>query len=129
MRSMIDDYITRERLSASDTHLDAADAPATLADFSDQPATFDLAAEGVTSVVWCTGFRGDFGWLPRDVVDANGRPRHRSGVSDIPGLYFVGFPWLARRDSGIILGVAPDAEHVAGVIAGRLATTGAEVTP
>ena len=50
-----------------------------------------------------------------------GRSRFiRRGISPVPGLYFVGFPWLNSRKSGIIYGVEEDARYIAGAIAEQL---------
>ena len=57
----------------------------------------DLAAEGISSIVWATGFAVDYSWLEVDALDATGRPAHRRGVSTEPGVYFLGLPWLSRR--------------------------------
>jgi putative flavoprotein involved in K+ transport len=88
--------------------------------------SLDLKAEGITSIIWATGYALDFGWLKCGQYDAQGRPAHEQGVSDVPGLYFLGLPWLTRRASPFIWGVWHDADHVAGVIAAR--KTGAVVT-
>lgn len=77
----------------------------------------DLAAAGVTSIIWATGFAQDFGWLKVDAFDDKGKPRHQRGVSSEPGIYFVGLPWLSRRGSAFIWGVWHDAKHIAGHIA------------
>ncbi|MFE7958608.1 flavin-containing monooxygenase [Streptomyces sp. NPDC057413] len=73
----------------------------------------DLAAAGVTSIVWATGFATDYGWLQVDAFDDRGRPRHRRGVSCEPGVYFLGLPWLSRRGSSFIWGVWHDARYIA----------------
>ncbi|MEU6645531.1 NAD(P)/FAD-dependent oxidoreductase [Saccharomonospora sp. NPDC046836] len=77
----------------------------------------DLAAVGVGSIVWATGFAVDYSWLQVDALDENGKPRHRRGVSSEPGVYFLGLPWLARRGSSFIWGVWHDAKFVADHIA------------
>ncbi len=77
----------------------------------------DLAAAGVTSIVWATGFAFDYHWLQVDAFDANGAPRHQRGVSSEPGLYFLGLPWLSRRGSSFIWGVWHDAKYLADQIA------------
>ena len=79
----------------------------------------DLAKAGVTSIVWATGFALDFSWIEIDVFDAKGRPLHDRGVSKVPGLYFLGLPWLSRRASAFIWGVWGDAEYLAAHIAER----------
>jgi putative flavoprotein involved in K+ transport len=77
----------------------------------------DLAAAGVTSIVWATGYAVDFSWLQVGAFDAKGKPQHQRGVSSEPGVYFLGLPWLSRRGSSFIWGVWHDAKHVAGHIA------------
>jgi putative flavoprotein involved in K+ transport len=79
----------------------------------------NLAEAGITAIVWATGFAVDFGWLKADTFDARGIPLHERGVSKVPGLYFLGLPWLSRRASPFIWGVWHDAEYLAGHIAGR----------
>jgi putative flavoprotein involved in K+ transport len=81
----------------------------------------DLAKEGITSIIWATGYAQDFGWLKVDAFDEKGRPAHQRGVSVVSGLYFVGLSWLSRRASPFIWGVWHDAEYLAGDIARRVA--------
>ena len=45
-----------------------------------------------------------------DVFDDEGRPEHHGGITDSPGLYFIGHPWLSMRSSGILYGVAEDVD-------------------
>jgi putative flavoprotein involved in K+ transport len=83
--------------------------------------TLDLGAEGVSTLLWATGYALDYGWLKVDALDANGRPDHASGVSRrVPGLYFIGLPWLTRRSSAFIWGAWRDARDLAAHIADRL---------
>jgi putative flavoprotein involved in K+ transport len=77
----------------------------------------DLAKEGITTIVWATGFAMDYGWLQLGQFDEKGRPHHTDGVSPEKGLYFVGLPWLSCRGSAFIWGAWRDAERLAGVIA------------
>jgi putative flavoprotein involved in K+ transport len=74
-------------------------------------------------VVWCTGFAPDYRWIELPVLDEWGAPRHRRGVaSDWPGLFFVGLRFQHRMTSALIGGVGADAEFIAGLIAGRVAS-------
>ena len=73
----------------------------------------NLAAAGITSILWATGYALDFGWLQVGAFDEQGRPRHQRGVSSEPGVYFLGLPWLSRRGSSFIWGVWHDARYVA----------------
>lgn len=77
----------------------------------------DLAAEGITSIIWATGYKQDFSWLKVDAFDAKGAPLHQRGVSVEPGVYFLGLPWQSRRGSTFLWGVWHDAKFVADQIA------------
>lgn len=75
--------------------------------------SLDLAAEGVTSVIWATGFRQDFDWLKLDAFDEKGAPIHQRGSSVERDVYFLGLPWQSRRGSSFLWGVWHDAKHIA----------------
>ncbi|MDF2978310.1 MAG: putative flavoprotein [Actinomycetospora sp.] len=77
--------------------------------------TLDL--DGITGVVWATGFRRDFSWVHAPVLDAAGEPVHDRGVTAAEGLYFLGLKWLHRRSSSFLDGVGADAEYLAGELA------------
>jgi putative flavoprotein involved in K+ transport len=79
----------------------------------------NLGQAGVTSIVWATGYAQDFSWVKADAFDANHRPLHQNGVSNVPGLYFLGLPWLSRRASPFIWGVWHDARYLADQIKAR----------
>jgi putative flavoprotein involved in K+ transport len=79
----------------------------------------DLNAEGIGAVIWATGYGLDFGWIDIPVKDANGEPAHRNGITDVPGLYFLGLPWLSRMNSSFLSGVGGDAAVLADHIAAR----------
>lgn len=78
-----------------------------------------LRDAGVTTIIWATGYALDFSWLKVDTFDASGAPLHRRGVTDVPGLYFLGLSFLSRRASAFIFGVEQDAAHLAEQIAAR----------
>jgi putative flavoprotein involved in K+ transport len=71
----------------------------------------------VDAVIWATGYRADFSWIDLPIVDENGRLRHRRGVTDIPGLYFLGLTWQWTRGSALIGWIKDDAEFLAERIA------------
>lgn len=75
--------------------------------------SIDLAAEGVTSIIWATGFRQDFRWLKVNAFDDNGAPIHHRGSAVEPDVYFLGLPWQSRRGSSFLWGVWHDAKHIA----------------
>ena len=82
----------------------------------------DGAVLEVDAVVWATGYRPDHAWLDVPVVDGEGQIRHRRGVTDVPGLFFLGLPWQHTRGSALIGWVKDDAEFIAGRIAARSET-------
>jgi putative flavoprotein involved in K+ transport len=73
----------------------------------------DLRGENVAAIVWATGYDHDYGWLRVPVFDALGRPLQQRGVTQIPGLYFLGLHWMHTFKSGLFSGVGSDAEYLA----------------
>jgi putative flavoprotein involved in K+ transport len=71
----------------------------------------------VDAVVWATGYRPDYSWIELPILDSNGRPRHRRGVTDVPGLNFLGLTWQWTRGSALIGWVKDDAAFLAERIA------------
>jgi putative flavoprotein involved in K+ transport len=76
----------------------------------------DIEALGITSIIWCIGFRTDYRWVELPVFDAQGHPVHQRGVTEVPGVYFIGLPWLNTWGSGRFSGVAADARYIVGKI-------------
>jgi putative flavoprotein involved in K+ transport len=88
----------------------------------DNPAC-DYRAANVTTVIWSTGYAADFRWIELAAFDGKGYPTHQRGVTTVPGLYFLGLPWLYTWGSGRFSGVARDANFVADhLVAGGRAT-------
>ena len=70
----------------------------------------------VDAVIWATGYRPDHSWIDLPINGDDGRLRHRRGVSDVPGLYFLGLSWQHTRGSALLGFVADDAAFIAGQI-------------
>ena len=66
----------------------------------------------IKSIVWCIGFSPDFLWVDAPVFNGRGDPVHMRGVTQVPGLYFLGLPWLHTWGSGRFSGVARDAQFI-----------------
>lgn len=67
----------------------------------------------VRTVIWATGYRDDTTWLDVPTsLEADGSFSHKSGVSPVSGLYFVGRPWQRNRASALVMGAGPDAERI-----------------
>jgi len=73
----------------------------------------DIAKEGITTVIWTTGYRPDYGWVKFPIFDDMGFPIQTDGATQIPGLYFMGVHWMRKGKSAILYGVGEDAEIVA----------------
>jgi putative flavoprotein involved in K+ transport len=67
----------------------------------------------VDAVIWATGYRPDYSWIKLPIFDAGGRLCHRRGVTDVPGLYFLGLTWQHTRGSALIGFVKDDAQFLA----------------
>jgi putative flavoprotein involved in K+ transport len=67
----------------------------------------------VAGIVWATGFRVDHSWIDVPVFDEAGRAVHRRGVTESPGLYFLGLSWQHTRGSALLGWVKDDAEYLA----------------
>jgi putative flavoprotein involved in K+ transport len=76
----------------------------------------DLAAAGISTVLWTTGYALDYGWIELPIFDEFGYPRQRRGVTDVPGLYFVGLIWQHNQGSATLFGAGLEAAHVAGAM-------------
>jgi putative flavoprotein involved in K+ transport len=70
----------------------------------------------VDAVIWATGFGLDHSWIQLPVATADGTVRHRRGVTEISGLYFLGLPWQYTRGSALLGWVKDDAEYLVGRI-------------
>ncbi|MBP1234570.1 putative flavoprotein involved in K+ transport [Arthrobacter sp. PvP102] len=114
MRPMFDAYIAAAGMTAPD-----ADPPRKDDWLPSEPARLNLEAADITSVIWATGYRLDFGILDIPVLDEWNYPRHQRGVTEHPGLYAVGLPWLTGHGSSIVAGVGRDAKYIAEHIAAR----------
>lgn len=77
----------------------------------------DHSKINVQNIIWSTGFVPDYKWIDIDgVLDANGFPLHKRGLSPIQGLYYIGLPWQYQRGSALICGVGKDAEFLYSVL-------------
>lgn len=110
----IDRYIARRGIEAPVEH-----RPVPVWRPEREVTELDLAAEGVTSVVWSIGYRADYRWVRVGVFDGQGHPTHLRGVTAAAGLYFLGLPWLHTWGSGRFAAIARDADHLARHIAER----------
>jgi putative flavoprotein involved in K+ transport len=90
---------------------------------ADPIPTLDLVDAGISTIIWANAFRYDFNWIDLPIF-ANGTeaskqvPLHKRGITRVPGVYFLGLPWLHKFKSSFLHGVGEDAEYLAAQIAG-----------
>jgi putative flavoprotein involved in K+ transport len=103
----VDEYIATSGTAAPESDLESFDWQP-----PPGPADLDLREAGIGSVVYGTGFHPDFGWIDLPILDERGYPRYERGVTELPGLYFVGLHWLHTAGSGLFYQVGRDAKYV-----------------
>ena len=82
----------------------------------EQVSELNLKDANINTVIWATGYSFDFSMVQLPIFDGDGYPMQKRGVTNYPGLYFVGLPWLHNAKSGLLFGVGQDAAHIATVI-------------
>jgi putative flavoprotein involved in K+ transport len=107
VHQLVDGIIARRGITAPPAE------PEELGPQPDSPELLDLRADEVSTVVWCTGFTGDFSWLDPDLRQDPAVP--------VPGLWNLGRRWLPRRASSILYGMPGDAAEVAAAVRSHLA--------
>jgi putative flavoprotein involved in K+ transport len=113
--TMVDEFIARRGLTAPRQTVPQ------LRDGYEQEVITELNLEeaGISTIIWAIGYSFDFSMVKFPVVDADGYPLQKRGVTEYGGLYFLGMPWLHSRKSGILFGVGDDAAYLAAHIAAR----------
>jgi len=124
VRMMVDAYIARSGTDAPAADPDPDDHPVTVQPYDE----LDLRAAGVSTVLWCTGFGGDFRWMPEPWTH-EGLPVTDGVRGVVGGLWFVGLRWLTRRGSSILYGFPRDAAAVADDVVRSLAAPDSRTGP
>ena len=122
-------FLDRVDTYVADKKMRLATEPGARARLADPPCVaepllkLDMRGTGLTSVVWATGYTFDFGWIDLPVLSPRGEPIHKHGVASLPGVYFLGLPWLCKMNSSFLSGVGEDAarlaEHIQGARRGH----------
>jgi putative flavoprotein involved in K+ transport len=112
IKEMIDDHILKNNLSAPAPHHDEADIPDDEAACASEITSLDLKEQNINSIIWATGFDCDHSYVKLPVFDEQGKLKHKDGIPGVPGLYFLGYPWLRSRQSPILFGIIVDAEFM-----------------
>jgi putative flavoprotein involved in K+ transport len=83
------------------------------------PVELVVADVGMTTVIWAMGYRSDLSWVGLPILDGDGYPIQRRGVTSVAGLYILGLDWLHTAKSGLFAGVGEDAAYLAEQIMGH----------
>ena len=120
IKDIIDKYIENAKIDAPLPEVDPADIPDRNAECVSNERSINLSEHNITTIIWATGFRGNFDYLKLPVFSSEGDLIYNDGIADIEGLYFLGFPWLRKRKSGIVHGINEDAKFISEEINGTL---------
>ena len=120
LRRKIDEYIARTGIAAPPATDDPAEAVAPT--IPSPPITsLDLETIGISTIVWCTGFNGDYSWVR--IPGAIGADQQRlqvDGIAATSGVYFAGLDFGSTRKSGTILSSIDESRTIVGHIKQRL---------
>ena len=112
IKRRIDHYIVENKLSAPPPHDDVADLPDDDAACASTITMLDLKENNVNTIIWSTGFNADYSYIKLPVFEQDGKLKHKDGIPEFPGLYFLGYPWLRSRKSPILFGIIVDVVFV-----------------
>ena len=119
-KKSVDEYVTTNGLDVSEEQ-ESEISPSSRKDLSSPVSYLNLKDAGIGAIVWASGFRYEFDWVKLPIFDHGGEPVHRRGVTQLPGVYFLGLRWLYKRKSAFLLRAGPseDAAYLAEQILGR----------
>ena len=112
IKRRVDNYIIENNLPAPPPHDDEADLPDADAACASSITFLDLKENNINTIIWSTGFNADYSYIKLPVFDKDGKLKHKDGIPEIPGLYFLGYPWLRSRKSPILFGIIVDVQFV-----------------
>jgi len=116
VKEMIDEFILKNQLQVPVAETDVDDLPDINAECASPVTSLNTIKDNIQTIIWTTGFRGNFNYIKLPAFDNEGNPKHQNGISDIEGLYFIGLPWMRSRKSSTLLGLSEDAEFIAGKV-------------
>ena len=106
--AMIDQYIEKHGINAPQEDLPKHQDGYVLEEITE----LDLQAAGIRTVIWAMGFKFDYSLVKLPVTDEDGYPVQQRGVTQFPGLYFIGMSWLYKHKSPLLMGVGEDAQYI-----------------
>ena len=120
VKTIVDNYIDKAKIDAPQPDIDLDDVPDDNAECVSKETSINLKEQNITSIIWATGFKGDFSYLKFPIHNSEQAIKHNDGIAEMKGLYFLGFPWLRKRKSGIVSGIDEDSKFISEKINGDL---------
>jgi putative flavoprotein involved in K+ transport len=105
-KKSVDEYVKKAGLEVPEEQ-ESEVVPNIRMELSTPVSHLNLKDAGVSAIVWASGFRYDFDWVKLPIFDDGGEPVHRRGVTQLPGVYFLGLRWLYKRRSSFLLRAGP----------------------
>jgi len=78
--------------------------------------SLDLVAEDIGIIIWATGYSNDYSLVQLPILDSDNYPIADRGVTNFPGLYFIGMNWMNKFKTGFLMGVGESTKYVAEVM-------------
>ena len=113
VKMMIDEHIIKKELIAPEPEHDEEDLPDENQNCVSEINSLDLGKQKISSIIWATGFSADLSYLKLPVFDSEGNVEQKDGITEIKGLFALGFHWLRNRKSSLLCGIYEDAEFIA----------------
>jgi hypothetical protein len=85
-----DGFMPRAQIAARVADAGRIGAPVSLGTDVRRLTARDLEDAGISTAIWTTGYRLDHRWIELQIFDEQGFPRNDRGVTDVPGLFFLG---------------------------------------
>jgi putative flavoprotein involved in K+ transport len=119
-KKSVDEYVTRNGLDVAEVQ-ESEVSPNISQEISTPVSHLNFKDAGVGAIVWASGFRYEFEFVKLPIFAEDGEPVHRRGVTQMPGIYFLGLRWLYKRKSAFLLRAsgAEDAAYLAEQIIAR----------
>jgi putative flavoprotein involved in K+ transport len=116
IKQMIDSYILQNKLSAPPVEPDENDVPDNNASVASAITRISMEETDISTIIWATGFTADHSYLKLPVFDREGKIRHKDGIGDTEGIYFIGGSWLRSRKSALLYGIKDDAAFIVNMV-------------
>lgn len=121
-KKAVDQHVQQTGLDVPEGSLDEDTQDQSAWEIAQSPA-LDLHTSHITTILWATGFIRNYCWIHLPISDRDEYPIHDRGITEFPGLYFLGLEWQSKKKSALLFGVGEDAAYIAADIAANQTVT------